>query len=133
METVILVLHLIIVVTMVLVILLQRSSKDDLSGLGGGSSNPAGMMAGRGSSNPLTKATSILAAMFVCTSLGLAYLANAKNHSVIEEKIPEIEEKASVPFAADEVPAPVSVETPAKAIEPVVAAPESEPKIPVAK
>lgn len=102
METVILIFHLIIVVTMVLVILIQRNSNDGLSGLGGGSSNPGGMMA-RGSSNPLSKATSILATLFICTSLGLAYLANAKNESVIvDDGVPEIKETNQVPFQLDE-------------------------------
>ncbi len=103
METVILIFHLIIVVTMVLVILLQRNSSDGLSGLGGGSSNPSAMGQTRGSSNPLTKATAILATLFVGTSLTLAYLANAKNESVIDDiQIPEIEEKTKVPFLIDE-------------------------------
>lgn len=105
METVILISHLIIVVTMVLVILLQRNSNDGLSGLGGGASNPGALGQSRGSSNPLTKATSILATLFVCTSLSLAYLANAKNESVFDDaanEVPEIQEKTQVPFQMDE-------------------------------
>lgn len=90
---------------MVLVILLQRNSNDGLSGLGGGASNPSALGQARGSSNPLTKATSILAFLFVCTSLSLAYLANAKNESVfdeVENEVPEIQEKTQVPFQVDE-------------------------------
>lgn len=88
---------------MVLVILLQRNSSDGLSGLGGGSSSAGSIGKTRGSANPLTKATAILATLFVCTSLGLAYLANAKNASVIDEvAIPEIEAKTQVPFLLDE-------------------------------
>jgi len=105
METVILIFHLIIIVTMVLVILLQRNSNDGLSGLGGGSSNPATMGQTRGSANPLTKATSILATMFICTSLALAYLANAKNASVLDD-VPVSDTKAAdtskVPLQLDE-------------------------------
>lgn len=94
---------------MVMVILLQRNSNDGLSGLGGGSSNPSALGQTRGSSNPLTKATSILATLFVCTSLGLAYIANAKNESLLDAEestvsgtIPDIEESKSVPFLLDE-------------------------------
>jgi preprotein translocase subunit SecG len=122
METVILIFHLIIVVTMVMVILLQRSSNDGLSGLGGGGSNPSALGQARGSSNPLTKATAILATLFVCTSLGLAYIANAKNESVLDSEnglmssqIPEIEETTKVPFLLDENDAEISAPTEAEA------------------
>lgn len=88
---------------MVLVILLQRNSNDGLSGLGGGSSSPSNMGQSRGSSNPLTKATAILATLFVGTSLGLAYLANAKNESVIDiSPTSEVQEETKVPFLIDE-------------------------------
>jgi len=88
---------------MVLVILLQRNSNDGLSGLGGGSSNPAAMGTTRGSSNPLSKATSILATLFICTSLGLAYLANAKNASVLDDiPVEAAKETSKVPLMLDE-------------------------------
>lgn len=93
----------IIVVTMVMVILLQRNSSDGLSGLGGGGASAGSIGQTRGSANPLTKATAILATLFVCTSLTLAYLANAKNVSVLDEvTIPERETKTQVPFLLDE-------------------------------
>jgi preprotein translocase subunit SecG len=70
MQSVLIVIHLIIVVALVIVVLLQRSEGGAL-GVGGG----GGFMTGRGQANVLTRATSILAALFFATSLGLTFLA----------------------------------------------------------
>lgn len=106
METILLVVHLIIVVSLVLVILIQRPSTDGLSGLGGGGgSNPA--MNIRGSANVLTRMTSFLAASFMITSLGLAYLASEdaqkdilRDASVVTPTV--IEGGVEVPAATEE-------------------------------
>ena len=74
MITVVLVVHLLLATALVAVILLQRSEGGALGGLGGG--NFGGLMTARGSANLLTRATAILAACFVLTSLGLAILAS---------------------------------------------------------
>lgn len=99
MESVILIIHLIIVVSLVFVILLQRSSQDGLSGLGGGSSNPGGMVQVRGSGNLLTKMTSFLAVGFITTSLTLAYLANQSAESVLD-KVEQSPAAITVPDAS---------------------------------
>ncbi|EJW12157.1 Preprotein translocase subunit SecG [Rhodovulum sp. PH10] len=70
MHTVVLVLHLMIVLALIGLVLLQRSEGGAL-GIGGG----GGFMAGRGSGNPMTRATAYLAAAFFATSLGLSWLA----------------------------------------------------------
>jgi len=124
---------------MVLVILLQRSSNDGLSGLGGGSSSAGNLSAARGSSNPLSKATSILATLFICTSLSLAYLANAKNESVIgvEDEI-DVKDASPVPMADEEIaPFAVKPEKPSdavkKAVEQKTDAPSSANEVPMAE
>ncbi|WP_274423928.1 preprotein translocase subunit SecG [Chelativorans sp. YIM 93263] len=71
MQTIVIVIHLLVVVSLVGLILLQRSEGGGL-GIGGGGS---GFMAARSSSNPLTRATAILAAAFFATSLALSLLA----------------------------------------------------------
>ena len=70
METIVIVIHLMIVLALVGVVLLQRSEGGGL-GIGGGS----GFMTARGAANALTRATAILAAAFLHTSLGLSLLA----------------------------------------------------------
>jgi preprotein translocase subunit SecG len=72
METVITVIHLMIVIAMIAVILLQRSEGGAL-GIGGG----GGLFSSRGSANVLTRATTILAATFFATSIGLTLIARS--------------------------------------------------------
>ncbi len=72
MQSVIIVIHLMIVLTMVGLILLQKSEG---GGLGMGSSGGGGFMSNRGTTNVLTRATAILAAVFFGTSLILSILA----------------------------------------------------------
>ena len=74
MTLVLLVVHLLIALALVGVILIQRSEGGALSGLGGGTFG--GMMTGRGAGNLLTRATGVLAAGFMATSLVLAILAS---------------------------------------------------------
>ncbi|MBX9740022.1 MAG: preprotein translocase subunit SecG [Beijerinckiaceae bacterium] len=71
MQTVLIVIHLMVVIALVAVILLQRSEGGAL-GIGGG----GGFMTGRGQANALTRATSILGAIFFFTSITLTVLAN---------------------------------------------------------
>ncbi len=74
MIAVILTIHTLIVLGLIVVVLLQRSDGGAL-GLGGGGGG--GFMSGRGAANALTRTTSILAALFFATSLGLAIYAGA--------------------------------------------------------
>ena len=72
---VILVVHLILAISLVGVVLLQRSEGGAL-GMGGGSTM-GGMMTTRGTASLLTRATAVLAACFIATSLTLAILSSS--------------------------------------------------------
>lgn len=74
MELVVTVVHLLIAIALVGVVLVQRSEGGGL-GLGGGSGGMGGFMTARGTANLLTRATAILAAAFMVTSLALAIMA----------------------------------------------------------
>ncbi len=74
MTAAILLLHLFLAVALVLVVLLQRSEGGAL-GIGGGTMG--GLMTARGSANLLTRATGIIAAGFIVTSMTLAILASS--------------------------------------------------------
>ena len=67
------VLHILITIAMVGVILIQRSEGGGL-GIGGGG-GMGGLMSGRGTANILTRATTILAVLFMATSLALTLIA----------------------------------------------------------
>lgn len=72
MSTVLLIIHLFVTVTLIGVVLIQRSEG---GGLGIGSSQGMGsFMSGRGTANLLTRATAVLAAIFMLLSLGLGVL-----------------------------------------------------------
>ena len=86
MNAVILTFHVLIVIGLIVMVLLQRSDGAAL-GIGGGGGGGGGFMSGRGAANALTRTTSILAAIFFATSLGLAILAGTgeSDDSVIEQ------------------------------------------------
>lgn len=75
MFTFLLIVHAIIAAALVAVILMQRSEGGGL-GMGGG---PSGLMTARGAADFLTRATTILATLFVLMSIGLAALASVRN------------------------------------------------------
>jgi preprotein translocase subunit SecG len=117
MDNIILVIHLIVVSALIFVILIQRSGQDGLSGLGGASSGSNALFSVRGKANLLTKMTSILATIFLITSLALAYIATHKHKtsvldSVKTESVKPADVKKKI---GDEDKA-----GPAKAAEPVV-------------
>ena len=73
MITLLLIVHLLIAIALVAVVLLQRSEGGAL-GIGGGG-GMSGFLTARGTANLLTRTTSILAVLFILTSVTLARLA----------------------------------------------------------
>jgi preprotein translocase subunit SecG len=125
--TFLLVVHAIIAAALVIVILMQRSEGGGFTG--GGS--PAGLMTARGAADFLTRATTILAFLFVALSIGLAALAaSTRNSKELDTSLKSrsAPSESSVPLvtapvaagdnsAAAVVPAPVQavpVQTPAQ-------------------
>ena len=87
MIVVLLVIHLVLAIALVGVVLLQRSEGGGL-GMGGG--GMGGFMTGRATTNLLTRATAILAAAFMATSLTLAILSGSgRPRSIIDQPTPE--------------------------------------------
>lgn len=68
------ILHVVVCFFLILVVLLQQGRGGGLAGLGGGSAQVFG---GRGAGNFMTRLTAICAAVFMLTSLSLAYLSSA--------------------------------------------------------
>lgn len=101
METVVLLIHLFLALSLVIVVLLQRSEGGAL-GIGGGSMG--GLVSARGSANLMTRATGIIAALFIMTSLTLAILAgnNRTTRSILDQ--PAVEKSAPIVPAGPVVP-----------------------------
>jgi preprotein translocase subunit SecG len=84
MATVITVIHLLVALALVGVVLIQRSEGGGL-GMGGSSSGGmGGFMTARGTANLLTRATAILAAAFMVTSITLAILAGGHTSRAVD-------------------------------------------------
>jgi len=69
--TLVLIVHTLLTAALVAVILLQRSEGGGL-GIGGG--NAGGLVSARGAADLMTRSTTIIAGLFILTSLGLAML-----------------------------------------------------------
>ena len=96
MENLLIFFYIIISVSLILIILLQQGKGSDIgSAFGAGSSNT--MFGTSSSSNPLTKVTAVLAAIFLILSLSITYISrsNTTQESPITEV--EIEESGILP------------------------------------
>lgn len=106
MTTIILTIHLFLALALVISVLMQRSEGGAL-GIGGGGGG--GFMTGRGQANLLTRATTILAAAFMATSLILAIMAaqSRKPTSVLDQGISTVPTAPATPAAPKEPGAPL--------------------------
>ena len=101
MQEVIIVIHLLLAIAIVILVLLQRSEGGALGmgGGGGGGGGMGGFLTGREAANILTRATAVLAAGFMITSLVLTILANPSGDKRIVE---EVDRTAPAASAASE-------------------------------
>ncbi|MCH9754079.1 MAG: preprotein translocase subunit SecG [Alphaproteobacteria bacterium] len=95
MQTVLIVFHIIVSLLLVSVILFQRTSSDELKGIGGGVSDVDGLMSSASSANFMTKLTSILAAIFMINCLVMANLSSRESDESIVKKV-ELAEPSAV-------------------------------------
>ncbi|HEX7655966.1 MAG TPA: preprotein translocase subunit SecG [Sphingomonas sp.] len=109
-----LVLHAIIAACLVVVILMQKSEGGGL-GMGG---SPSGLMSARGAADFLTRATAVLASLFVLLSIVMAVMAATRHDTSIDTSLA----RRPVPPAV-QGPAPASDNPLASAAQNAVAAP----------
>ena len=96
MENLLIFFYILISISLILIILLQQGKGSDIgSAFGAGSSNT--MFGSSSSSNPLTKVTAVLAAIFLILSLSITYISrsNINQESPVIEV--EIEESGILP------------------------------------
>ena len=107
MTVVLLIIHLFVTLALIGVVLIQRSEG---GGLGIGSSQGMGaFMSGRGTANLLTRATAILATIFMALSLALALMnrgTTGVGGSLLENPPPATAPAPSAPAPAQPPPAP---------------------------
>lgn len=107
MYTVLLVIHSILVLFLIGLILLQRSDSDGLSGLGGGGN----LLSGRAAGNMMTRATAVLATLFILSSLGLTVLGAQHSSRSIADEIVDTPATAPAKKATDKAEKPAAKET----------------------
>lgn len=110
MQTIILVIHLVLAVSLVGLVLMQQSEGGAL-GIGGGTP----FMGARAAANALTRATAVLAGLFMLTSIGLTMLAThgGAPRSILDEPSAAAPRPGQPPGQATPTPA-----APAPAVPP---------------
>jgi len=92
METVLMAVHLLVAVLLIGVVLIQRGQGADMgASFGGGGAQT--LFGSRGSGSFLGKATGGLAAVFMVTSLSLAFFTQQQAGSVVEQVLPVVNQK----------------------------------------
>lgn len=119
-----LVIHAIIAATLVTVILMQRSEG---GGLGTGGS-PAGLMSARGAADFLSRATAVLATLFIGFSIVLAVMAATRGAPAIDTSL------ARTPATQAPVTQPVPATAPSgNAAAPAATSPADNSAVPLAR
>ena len=96
MENLLIFFYIVISITLIILVLLQQGKGSDIgSAFGGGSSNA--MFGSSGSSNPLTKVTAIVSAIFLILSLSITYLSRNSGEEAVDIDVPVIEEIGILP------------------------------------
>ena len=120
------VVHVTVCLALILVVLLQVGKGQSIGAAFGGASSSQTFFGSRGPATFLSRLTTISAALFMLTSLGLAYLSTSGGQgSSITSKAP--------PPVTDTVPAPVTIPAPVTAPTPGTesAPPQEAPAPPV--
>ena len=96
MENLLIFFYIVISISLILLVLLQQGKGSDIgSAFGGGSSNA--MFGSSGSSNPLTKVTAIVSAIFLILSLSITYISRNSLEEGLEIDETVIEETGILP------------------------------------
>jgi len=97
-------LHVFICFFLIIVVLLQSGKAADLAGAFGGMGSQT-VFGPRGTATVLSKATTVAAALFMVTSLGLVIMANGQTRSSGSV----LEKRKSAPVQQQKAPAPIPV------------------------
>jgi len=115
------IIHVIVCIFLVVVVLLQSGKAADLAGAFGGMGSQT-VFGPRGSATVLSKATTIAAALFMCTSLTLSIMAQRAGHTT-----PSLLNKAAKPVPGQAQPAQQQPAAPGGTV-PITVTPSSDGK-----
>ena len=101
MENLLIFFYIVISIALILLVLLQQGKGSDIgSAFGGGSSNA--MFGSSSPSNPLTKVTAVVSAIFLILSLSITYISRNSAEKDLEIIIPVAEETGILPDNSSE-------------------------------
>jgi preprotein translocase subunit SecG len=114
-QSILMVIDVIAAICIIVLVLVQRGKGAD-AGAGFGSGASGTVFGARGAASTLSRATAILAAVFMATSLALAYMGN---RSAVSSGPPSVldqiaDQPVVPPATVPATPAPVEVPVPAK-------------------
>jgi len=116
--------HTLVALTLIAVVLLQVGKGGSIGAAFGGGGSSQTLFGSRGPATFLSRLTTAAAAIFMITSLVLAYMSSsARQSSSITDQVPAVEQQAPAPGTTPETPTPDSA-TPPPAEAP---APEAPP------
>jgi len=123
-SVIVVIFHTIVALTLIAVVLLQVGKGGSIGAAFGGGGSSQTLFGSRGPATFLSRLTTVAAAIFMITSLTLAYLSSsARQSSSITDQVPAgIEQQAPTSDAKPETPAG----TPDKATQPPAEAPVPE-------
>jgi preprotein translocase subunit SecG len=124
-QPILMVIHILSAAFIVVLVLIQRGKGAD-AGAGFGAGASGTVFGARGATTALSRATAILAGVFMITSLSLAYMGTRTVVSAPNTVLDSLDEKQTVPAPTSAAPAPVVPEPAAPA--PVVPAPQAPSK-----
>ncbi len=118
-QTILLVLQVLVAVSLIGLILIQHGKGAD-AGAAFGSGSSGTVFGAQGSGNFLTKATAVLAAVFLANSLALAYMS----HQRVDSGVTSIMESAPVTAPVEEETSPIVDDRPVQQSSEIPAIPE---------
>jgi len=120
-SVIVVIFHTIVALTLIAVVLLQVGKGGSIGAAFGGGGSSQTLFGSRGPATFLSRLTTVAAAIFMITSLTLAYLSSsARQSSSITNRVPAgIEQQAPTPDDKPKAPA----DTPANATQPPAKAP----------
>lgn len=121
-HTILMLIHIISAAFIVVLVLIQRGKGAD-AGAGFGAGASGTVFGARGASTALSRATAILAAVFMVTSLTLAYMGTRVVKSAPETVLDRLAEQESASVPAPTVPASQQPAAPDTSAVPAPAAP----------
>lgn len=104
-ETILQVVHLFVCAMLILVVLLQQGKGGGMGAAFGGGAGGQ-VFGGRGAGNLLTRATSVCAAVFMLTSVSLAYLSSSGDRALKAKAALAAEDNAKKGTPREKTPAP---------------------------